>query len=164
MRSLGITLLEEIAPAGRSTLRNVSIVGDEVRAHLDDLISERQHPVVVGRHEHHPSPIGEAADEPQNALDLDVVQVSGRFVGENQLRIQGEGTSDRDPLLLATAELVRRCVSRSPSPTFRAARRPVACRTAGHASRTHRHDDVLHAFRLGTRLKAWKTTPTPCRR
>ena len=56
----------------------------EARGQLDDAIGELRDPVVVGGHDHDPPWGGELAEEPKNALHLDVVEVGCRFIGQDQ--------------------------------------------------------------------------------
>ena len=77
------------------------------RAHLDDLVGQRQHSIVVGRHDHDAAAVGEASNETQHALDLDVVEVSGGFVGQHQRGVERQGAGDGHTLLLTAAQVVR---------------------------------------------------------
>ena len=89
MRSLGSPCSNRFGAgldADRS--RGVVDVGQEVGAHLDDLIGERQHAVVVRRHDDDPAAVGEAANEAKHAFDLDVVEVGGGLVGQDQRRVE----------------------------------------------------------------------------
>ena len=63
--------------------------------------------MVVGRDHDHPFARGELADEAQHRLDLDEVEVRGRFVGEHQRRIERDRARDGDALLLAAAQVAR---------------------------------------------------------
>ena len=51
------------------------------------------------------SPDGQLAQQPQHLLDLDVVEVRGRLVGEEQRRVERERPRDRDPLLLTARQV-----------------------------------------------------------
>ena len=56
--------------------------------------------MVVGRDHDHPFLRRDLADQAQHFLDLDEVEVGSRLVGEEQRRVEGERTRDRDALLL----------------------------------------------------------------
>ena len=86
---------------------DLSSSGTKLRAHLDDLVGEREQTLVVRGDQHGATAFGETADQTKDSFDLDVVEVCGRLVGENQQRIERKGACDRDPLLLSAAELVR---------------------------------------------------------
>ena len=104
----------------------------------------------------------EVAQEPDDAVDLDVVEVGGRFVGEHQRGVVHECPRDRDPLLLATghaAGLVRDPFGQAdlPQQLRRAGAGGAAARCPRHASAASRSPA---RSRLGTRLNAWNTIPT----
>src|SRR4029079_18604013 len=67
---------------------------------VHDAVGQWDHAFVVGGHEHQPAVVGEGAYQLQHAVDLDVVEVRGRFVGEDDGRVVGERAGDGDPLLL----------------------------------------------------------------
>ncbi len=75
-----------------------------VRLHLDELVGERNEARVVGRDEHGSSPLGQATQDPQDDLDLHVVQARRRLVGHDQRRVMSQRPRDRHPLLLTTRE------------------------------------------------------------
>ena len=54
--------------------------------------------------------VGELANELQHAVDLDVVEVRGRLVGEQHRRVVRERAGDRDALLLTAGEVGRAVV------------------------------------------------------
>ncbi len=62
----------------------------ELRDHLDDLVGERQEPVVVRGHHDHPPGRSELPEQPEHAFDLDVIQTRRRLVRDDQLRVVGE--------------------------------------------------------------------------
>src|SRR5215204_5713591 len=75
-------------------------------------LAQVQHPVgqgeqafVVGGHYHDPAGLGQLPEQPQHSLDLDVVQVRGRLIGQDQWRIVGEGAGDGDALLLTARQV-----------------------------------------------------------
>ena len=57
------------------------------------------------RHDDDAAGLGEVTEEPQHALDLDVVEVRGRFVGDDQWRVERDGAGDRHALLLASRQV-----------------------------------------------------------
>ena len=108
----------------------------------------------------------ELAQEPQHAVDLDVVEVRGRLVGEEQRRIEREGAGDGDPLLLTTRKIagpVMHAVLEADLAEHRFG-------TSACASRARTFADCnaictfSRAVRLGIRLNAWNTMPTVWRR
>ncbi|CKR25376.1 Uncharacterised protein [Mycobacterium tuberculosis] len=77
----------------------------EIGCQLNDAIGHRQHPAVVGCDHDHTLAIGQFADQPQHLLHLDEIQVCGRFVSEDQWRIQRNRACHRDSLLLTSAQI-----------------------------------------------------------
>ena len=74
------------------------------RRQVHDRVGERDHALVVGGHDHEPAVVGQTADELQNAVDLDVVEVRGGFVGEDDGRVVRECSGDGDALLLTAGK------------------------------------------------------------
>ena len=108
----------------------------------------------------------EVAQEAEHAVDLDVVEVRGRLVGEHQRRVVCERPRDRDPLLLTARQVGRTVVSSGPRarPARAALRRApwrLACGTLPDCAAIW---TFSRAVRLGIRLNAWKTMPTVLRR
>ena len=105
---------------------------------------------------------GRLAQEPEHALHLELVEVRGRLVGEEQRRIEAQRARDRDALLLAAGEVGRAVLqpfaqSPSVSSTSRARARPARPDSpAFHAATA----TLSSALRLGMRLNDWYTTPT----
>ena len=56
--------------------------GIEMGHEFHHAVGQWQHPGVVGGHHHHPVTRGQFADEREHFLDLDVVQMGGRLVGD----------------------------------------------------------------------------------
>ncbi len=122
-------------------------------------------PVVVGGDDDEPTRVGEGAQQTDDAFDLQVVEVGGRFVGEEHRWIVGEPASDGHALLL-TARHVAGKVMRTIrevdggeqllGPFARLGLAPL-----GGAERHRTFSDALSA---GRRLNAWNTTPTVWRR
>ena len=81
------------------------LVGVGMRYQFHHAVGQRKHPGVVGGHHHHPFAGREVADQREHLLDLDVVQVCGRFIGDQQRWVQCDGPGDRNPLLLSAAEI-----------------------------------------------------------
>ena len=55
----------------------------------------------MGGHDDHAVAGREAADQLEDLLDLEVVQMCGRFVSQDQRRIEGDRARHGYPLLLA---------------------------------------------------------------
>ena len=99
------------SPGGElDDLRLAALGLAELRHELHDPVRERQHPLVVGGDHDDPLPRREVAQQAQHLLDLDVVEVRGRLVGEQQRRVERERPGDRDPLLLAAGHVARAVV------------------------------------------------------
>jgi hypothetical protein len=60
----------------------------------------------VRRDDDDPAALGERAQQLEHGLDLDVVEVRGRLVRQQQRRVQRERACDRDPLLLPAGQVV----------------------------------------------------------
>ena len=72
-----------------------------VRNHVDDPIGDRHEPGVMRRHDDR-TPLGpQLLQEADDRLGLDVVEVGGRFVRQQQRRVVSEAAGHRDSLLLA---------------------------------------------------------------
>ena len=165
MQSPIVPCSNSTSPASSSTVSGSCSVG-EVRHQLDDAVGQRQHPGVVGGDDHHPVPGGQFADEPQHLLDLNVVEVGGRLVGEDQRRVECDRPRDRHPLLLTAAEVTGPVVHplRQPDPGQQLLG-PLAGLAARHPAPPAAGTITFSsAVRLGTRLNAWKTMPTVSRR
>ena len=115
-----------------------------MRHQFDDPVGKRQHPGVMGGDHDHPFPGRQFADQPQHFLDLDVVQVCGRLIGDQEGRVEGDGPGDRHPLLLTAAEIsgpVRHPIGQAdPGQQFGG---PFAGFMPTYAGGPHRHHDVL---------------------
>jgi len=59
----------------------------------------------VGGHDDQASVVGDLAQQAQDPVNLDVVQVGGGLVGQDEGRVVGQGAGDGDSLLLATGEI-----------------------------------------------------------
>ena len=98
----------------------------------------------MGRDHHHAIPVRQFADQPQHLLHLDEVEVRGRFVGEDQRRIERDRAGDGNALLLSTAQVARPVfhplVQVHPLEQFLGA---LARGPARHAGLAHRHHHVL---------------------
>ena len=71
-----------------------------------------RHIVFVGHHNDGAPLIVQPLKEGEDLLGGDRVQISGRFIGEDEIRIVDEAASDGDTLLLATGQL-RRLMAKS---------------------------------------------------
>jgi hypothetical protein len=98
----------------------------------------------------------------EDALDLHVVQLRGRLVGHHERWIVHERPRDRDALLLVARELARPVVHAllQSDPQEQLLARPCAGRRRTPARRSGAAT-FSRAVRLGIRLNAWKTMPTP---
>ena len=103
----GIAFAEQHLARRQRDLRRRPGVRDRACAELDDPVGEGQEAVVVGRDDDDPSGLGQLTEEAQHAVDLDVVEVGGRLVGEDERRVVRESTRDRDPLLLTARQVTR---------------------------------------------------------
>jgi hypothetical protein len=59
----------------------------------------------MGGHDHDPARLGQRPQQLEHPLDLDVVQVGGGLVGQDQRRVVGQGPGDGHPLLLAAGQV-----------------------------------------------------------
>ena len=64
----------------------------------------------MGGDDHEVPAVPELAQPPDDLLDLHVVEVSGRFVGEHYGRVEPERARDRDTLLLTAGQVARAMV------------------------------------------------------
>ena len=108
----------EKAQAGLSTASSVrppTTVSVPAKATLDqpaviegeDAVGDPHDLGTVGHHEHGlAGPAGEPVEELEHLEPGLEVEIAGRFVGEDERRIGGEGARDGDPLLLAAREPV----------------------------------------------------------
>ena len=64
-------------------------------------------PVVVCRNDDHATGSGQVAQQDEDALHLDVVEMRRRLVGDHQGRLVGERTGDGHALLLTARHLSR---------------------------------------------------------
>ena len=107
----------------------------------------------------------EVMEEAEHAVDLDVVEMRGRLVGEHERWIVRKCPCNRDALLLTARQVGGRWFTRSSSPTCS---RSASARAL--ASRFGTLPDCAaictfsRAVRLGIKLNAWKTMPTVLRR
>ena len=89
------------------------------------------------------------------------VEVAGRLVGEQHVRVVRERARDRDALLLAARELRRQVVGARAEPDrveqlgTRARRSRAACRVGASAAST-----FSRAVSVGIRLNCWNTKPS----
>ena len=58
----------------------------------------------------HDRPPGELAQQPEHDGSVLGVEIAGRLIGEDELRVVYQGAGDRESLLLATGQLVRTVV------------------------------------------------------
>ncbi len=114
------------------------------RRELDDAVGERQQALVVRRDDDDAAGLGEVAEEAQHALDLDVVEVRGRFVGDDQWRVERDGAGDRHALLLASRQVTGPVVHPvAEVDLLEQLLRLAACLPARDAAAAERDDDVV---------------------
>ena len=133
---------------------------------LDDVVREWQQSFVVRRDDDQATGRCEIAQQLDHTVHLHVVEVCGGLVGDDERWIECERPSDGDPLLLSARQLARTVSGAlteiDSSPALLAERaRPRVARHPAPRSVTY---TFSWAVRLGTRLKAWNTNPTWCRR
>ncbi len=92
---------------------------DRAVAELQHAVRDRRERLVV-RHEHHRGALFavDLAQGCEHELARPEVEVARRLVAEDELRVLGERSGDRDALLLAAGELRGEVELRSASPTF----------------------------------------------
>ena len=138
-------------------------IGAVLRHQVDDPVGDGYEPVVVGG-DHDGAAVGsQVAQERDDPLGLDVVEVGGGFVGQQHRRVGRQPAGDRDALLLAAGELAGPLCARAlgQADPLRGARRPgriavlrrTPARSSGMATFSRAVSD-------GMRLKAWNTKPT----
>ena len=113
----------------------------------------------------HAAGVRDLAQQPQDAVDLYVVEMRRRLVRQQQRRVERQRPGDGDALLLTARQLPGRCDCRSARPTWPSS--SAARRRAARAPRPSARSGTWTfsaAVRLGIRLKAWKTMPTLRRR
>src|SRR5580692_13151018 len=81
-----------------------------MRRQLDYPIGQLADPIVMRRDDDDPAWARQLAQQPQDSLNLDVVEVRRWFIGQNQLRFVHQRTGDRHSLLLTSRELRRTVV------------------------------------------------------
>src|SRR5439155_24193966 len=93
-------------------------------------------------------------EELEDAIDVEVVEMSGRLVRQYERRIQRECAGDRDTPLPSTREL-RRPVRPPPSERHPLEKlvRPLARDAPPHSSRAERHLDVLGRGQAGNQIE-----------
>ena len=156
-------LEQTVSPVASSTSCGRSTSATKRGHELDDLIGERDHSVVVGGDDDDATGTASPRTSPEHALDLDVVEVRGGLVGEDQRRVEAERPRDGDALLLPAGQVT--------GVVMHALRQADLLEQLGRARRGLRFDGTPAAvigtitfsiaLRLGTRLNAWNTTPTP---
>ena len=81
-------------------------VGAVLRHEVDDPVGDGHEAVVVGRDDDDAAVGAQVAQERDDPLGLDVVEVGGGLVGQQDRRVGRQPAGDRDALLLAAGELV----------------------------------------------------------
>ena len=105
-----VALAEEHLTRVERALDAGSLAGGDARRQLDDAVGHREQALVVGGDDDDAARAGQRPQEPQDALDLHVVQVSGGLVGQHEGRVGGERTGDGDALLLPARQPARAVV------------------------------------------------------
>ena len=97
---------------------------------------------------------GQFPHEAKNALDLDVIEVGGGLVGQQQRRIVDEGTGDRHALLLPSGQLGGAMMGSLVKPD--AGQQfvgPRLGRPPGCARQPHRNDDIATGTEAGDQVE-----------
>ena len=81
-----------------------------MRGELHDPVGEREQALVVRGDDDDPAGAGDLAEQREHALDLDVVEVRGRLVGEHERRVVCQRPRDGDALLLSARQVGRAVV------------------------------------------------------
>ncbi len=74
----------------------------EAGSKLHDPVSELGDPIVMGSHDDQPTGRRQTPQQREDPLDLDVVEMCGRFVSHHQRWVVHQRPGDRHPLLLAS--------------------------------------------------------------
>ena len=77
------------------------------RCEVHDAVGERDEAVVVGGDDDESAAVGQATEQADDAVDLQVVEVGGGLVGEQDGWVVGQRPGDRHPLLLAAGQVAR---------------------------------------------------------
>ena len=107
-------------------------------------VGEREQPLVVGCDDHDPAGSREVSQQPDHRVDLHVVEMRRRLVGEDHGRIERQGTRDRDALLLSSGQITRTVVGAIHEVDL--CEHLVGARSRGasvHTRTPQRDDDVL---------------------
>ena len=125
----------------------------------------RQVPVVGDQQQRSPHPLTQREQQIDDRLAGRVVQIPGRFVGQQQGRFGREGSGERGALLLSAGQLagegwVRRWLRPGRAPG-RLPRRASAFRTPASSSGIATFSSAVI---VGIRWNAWNTIPTRSRR
>ena len=102
-----VALREEHRARGQHDPLRLLVHRPPARRELDHVIGEREEPVVVRGDDHRAARARALAQQPEHALHLELVEVRGRLVGEQQRRIEAQRARDRDALLLPAGEVGR---------------------------------------------------------
>ena len=107
-----------IVPAGSVIALGLAVRRTAAGRELDHVIGERQQAIVVRRDDHDRPGVAELAQQLQHPFDLDLVEVRGRLVGEQQRRVEARARGRSRPVAAGRPRdrRVGAC-SRSPSPT-----------------------------------------------
>ncbi len=155
-----VALAEEHLTRVERALDAGSLAGGDAGRQLDDAVGHRQQALVVGGDDDDAARAGQRPQEPQDALDLHVVQVSGGLVGQHEGRVGGERTGDGDALLLPARQPARAVVQpvaqvdlghEHPRPLERAAPR--------HPGDEERRGDVLDRRQAGHQVEGLEDDP-----
>ena len=125
-----------------------------MRRQVDHPVGQLRHPVIVGGDHHGPPGAGQVAQQPQDPLHLDVVQMGRGLVGHHQRRIVGQGAGDGHPLLLPAGELGRTVVGPFGQPDhIEQYLGPVAGPAPPDPGQPERDDDVAQRREAGDEVE-----------
>ena len=92
-------------------LRRGTLLDDRAPVHEHDPVSDLAREPHLVRHDEHGHPgLGEPSDHLQHLADELRVERRRRLVEKHQLRLNGQGPRDRDPLLLPAGQAMRQMV------------------------------------------------------
>ena len=120
-------------------------------------VGDRRRLGLVG--DDHDGPPVETAQQREHGGAVLGVEVAGRLVGQHQLGIVDERSRDREPLLLAAGELVRKVVGHRGQPELVDQLPGPALAAPGRAGQAGREQDVLGAAQLLDEVKRLKHEP-----
>ena len=120
----------------------------------EDPVRQLAHPVVVRGHDDDAPGAGQVPQQAQDGLDLNVVEMGGGLVGEDQGRVVYQCPCDRYSLLLPAGQLrgpvVPSLTEADPLEQFG---RPLPGLCPRNTGQAHRHDDVAARRQAGDQVE-----------